>query len=1851
MKKNSLFSVALFVALIINSCGTKEIVPIEEFTPYIAAYTGGMVQENSTIRIELTEPAAAETQRAASSRLFSFSPKIKGKAFWIDEKTIEFTPKKPLKRGESYTATFRLGKVTKTDKRHKNFVFTFRVEEIGFYARDFNISISEENRVNVAGELVFSAPVPLENVQKAAKFTLTNGQKITPIITAIDAQNFKVEINGIERKEQENKLIISINGKEFGSENSLEHEVIIPVIGVFQVMNAKIAREPETCIWVTFSDNISRSQNLDGLIIIPELRKFNYSLDGNILKIYFETGKLWNLNLTISKNIKNEAGKQMKKDFTAELQIEQLKPQIKFIGDGTILPNAENLKLPFKAVNLRAVDIKIIQIYENNILFFLQQNNLAGNSEIKRVGRLVYKKTMQLNPADGIFGGWHNYAIDLSQMIKKNQGDIYRVVISFKQEYSTYECDDARKLGETAENSANMKKLGDSNEISEKEEQYWDNPHYYYYSYEDYDWENYNWHERENPCHPTYYMVDENSEIACNVLSTNIGVIAKQNEDNKLWVSTADLITANQLSGVEIAAYNFQLQIIGKGTTDADGFCTIENKGKPFALVAKKDNQKTYLRLIDGEENSVSRFDVGGKKLQRGLKGYIYGERGVWRPSDTLHLTFILFDAEKKIPANHPVTFEIYNAQGQFYRKFTSTQGINGFYTFAVPTNENDETGLWRAYAKVGGAVFQKSLRIEAIKPNRLKINLDLGVKRIDAAKKQIPATLSAAWLTGAKASNLQSDIEITLKRAETQFKGYENYNFNSELTDFSESTTSVFKGKIDENGVAKFNLNIPRAENAPAMLNATLTARVMEKGGDASIFAETLPFSPFESYVGLNTNQDKGKYAESGKSQRFDIVTLNADGKPTNRSNIEYKIYKIGWSWWWDNDGENLGKYVNGNSYKPVGSGMLKTENGKANFSFKTASNEWGRYLIYVKDTQSGHAASGIIYFDYPDYYGRSDREDPDGVKMLTFSTDKKSYNTGEKAALILPASAGGRALVSLENGKSVLHRVWIEVKPKQETRYQFEITREMSPNFYIHVSLLQPHSQTVNDLPIRMYGVIPVSVNDNESKLYPVLQTPEVLRPETEFSVKVTEKRGKPMTYTLAIVDDGLLDLTNFKTPNAWNEFYSREALGIRTWDMYDYVIGAFAGKFSGMLRTGGDEDLTKGGQKANRFKPVVKFLGAFTLKSGGTNQHKIKLPMYVGSVRIMAVAGQDGAFGNAEKTLPVRSPLMLLSSLPRTLSVNEEIAVPVNIFAMENDVKNISVNIKTQNGFAKIIGETTQKLNVSKTGDYMVYFHLKTAGLTGNEKIIISSTANGHKAHETIDIIVKNPNPPVIQSVSKLLNGKESAELSYEIPANQPNSWVRLETSRIPDVDISRRFDYLLSYGHYCSEQITSRAFPMLYIPVLKEVTSEESAVLKTNILSAIQSLYSRQNSSGGFLYWGNSSLPDDWITSYIGEFLLKAKEKGYSINEGVLNRWKSYQQRTSRSWQIAETNEYYRENSTVTQAYRLYTLALASAAELGAMNRLKETKNLPPLARWLLAAAYCADGKKNVAQELIFNQPTTYDNHRNTTFGSSIRDEAIVLQTMVALGQTENAFKQAQRISRALNAERYFCTYSTAQALVAMGELAGKTSGTMDYDWTLNGKKQKSIKSPKAVVQTDISQKNGNITLKNNAGGLLYANLVTRYAPLIDTLPATSNNLQIEVKYTDLNGAPINVAQLPQGTDFLAVVRIANKNMSENYTNLALTHIVPSGWEIYAGIDLRVSPTTEGTHTGTPLRYRDIRDDRVLTYFDLSVGKTATFTIRLQAAYAGKFTLPAVSVEAMYDTQARARTRADRVEVVE
>ncbi|MDR2815900.1 MAG: hypothetical protein LBB62_04260 [Proteiniphilum sp.] len=1845
------FLTAIF--LLSTACNTenaKEVDP--EFARYISAFTYGNVSSDAFVQIELVqEIPTVELNAEVKEQLFSFSPSLKGQTFWIDGNTVRFVPGVgELKPGKEYKVAFHLDKVLKVDEGFRQFDFAIRVNEQSFTADVFPFSPMSASDLawnSVEVTLNLSNPVSPDDVGKM--FDIKGGQHKQVRVIPAGAASFRVLIDSLQRTDKAGEYLLTIDGKAIDSKKKLEYKIDIPAFSkeYFEMTDVRVIQVADPHIRLTFSDPVSQTQDMEGLIAPSGVGNFTYRIDKNVIKIYPETFPKGQIELQINQGIQNNSGLNLYKTYLYQLQIKNDKPQIKFEKSGNILPDAEQLMLPFSAVNLWAVDAKVIKVYSNNLLYYLQSSSLNNNrsgGELRRFGRLVMKKRIRLDRDKKLdLSKWNNFTIDLSQMMEKDPGALYVVQLSMQSGYSLYTCDGMQPQVPDEEV---MKRFSDS-EISEEDEAVWDETSPYYY--EPMDWSEYVWEERDDPCKPTYYM--RNDMVRTMVMASNVGIIAKAGQNRTMSVAVTDILTTQPMSEAEVTVYNYQMQVLGSGKTDGNGFVEIDyKKGSPFVVTATKGGDTGYLEVKDEASLSLSRFDVGGKEIQKGLKGYVYAERGVWRPGDTIFVSFILEDKERKLPEKHPVTLEVYTPRGQFYQRQVKSGGVNGFYTFSVATDPDAETGIWQGLVKVGGTTFHKSLRIETIKPNRLRVRLDTD-SIIEAANGVISGTLTSQWLHGAPASNLKAEVDLTLYASDNPFKGYTGYSFNNPVVNFETSKTKIFEGALNASGVADVNAKVPAAENAPGLLRGNILSRVYESGGDMSFYAQTVFYSPYKTYIGVRSPAVRaGEFLETDSPILFDVVAVNVYGKPVS-GNVEYAVYKLNWSWWWNSAGEDLGSYVNNTAANIAANGEVTLANGKGKINFQVNYPDWGRYLLLVKDKSGRHTTGTVFYADWPSWRGRSAKTDPEGLTMLSFSTDKPSYEVGEKATVIIPKSSEGRVLVSIENGSGILHREWVKTSGKEDTKYKIEVTGKMAPNFYVFATMLQPHSQTVNDLPIRMYGVVNVSVENKNSILEPIIRTPDTLHPEKEFTVSVSEKSKKPMTYTLAIVDEGLLDLTAFKTPNAWSEFYAREALGVRTWDLFDRVLGANSGLMGPLLSIGGDEALRSSRDNVNRFKPVVKFIGPFALKSGETKEHTIRLPQYIGSVRVMVVAGGEGAYGNAEKTVAVKNDLMTLSTLPRVIGPEEEVWLPVNVFTIENNVRNVQVAIRTK-GLLTPTDGTTKSVSFDKPGDKTVFFKLASGKKTGAEQVEIKTSGNGTSFIETIDIAIRNPNPPIVLTESQLIEPGESATLNIQTDGVKPDDWATLELSRLPGVNFSRNMNYLLEYPHGCSEQITSQAFPLLYIEEFTALKEDEKRRMTAKVNEVIRMLSSRQLADGGFMYWYGDNYASEWVTTYAGHFLVEAKNRGYEVPEGVLSRWTQFQRRLAQNWLPTNPNRSYYAVSMIElqQAYRLYTLALNESTELGAMNRMRELSGLSLQARWRLAAAYALAGRKDVANSLVFNVSDEVEEYdfNNDTYGTSGRDKAMILETYLLLDNVEKAMSLAPSVAQSLSSG-YISTQTAAFGLVAMAQLASKVgTGNIDIDWTLNGKKMEEANTPKAIHQIEIKpDANFSVNLTNKGKSALYARLSARTQPQVGTeYEPVEGRFKMSVRYADLNGNPLNVESLPQGTEFTAEVIVRN-SVEQAFTDLALTQIFPSGWEIFNERMLE----RDASVPDNGYNYRDIRDDRVLTYFNLGVGQVKTFRVRLQAAYRGNYYLPPVSCRAMYAPQEEARNKGLWVKVVE
>ncbi len=1831
----------VFLALIFSACKTRDQKKVSTdvaFTTYVQAFTSGVVSSKSTISIYLTHSVERKDKLDG---IFRFSPEIKGKTVLVGDRIFEFRPEEAMEPGTTYKAEFSLGKVLDVEDKLQVMPFQFSTVQQSFSVTVEGLKSYEGTQSSMMQLTGYVLTADVAEDEPIEKIVEANFEGVTmPLIWVHDSDGRKhfFTVDSIARKRDETaKISVEWNGDPLKVKNSGSEELEVPSLNSFKILDATVVQQPEQCIHIRFSDPLLKTQDLSGLIELDNASDTRFEMEGNLVKVWLSNRVSGELTLSVHEGIKSSNYARLKSGENFLLEFTNAEPRVRLIGKGVIVPQSETLLFPFEAISLNAVDVRVIQIFKDNIGQFFQENRIDGSGNLKQVGRLVYQGKVDLTSTQPVnYNTWNTFKIDLAKLFTIEQGAIYNVELRFKKDYSLYVC----------KNDSAEEALPDIN-LSEGEayKTEWDGPGWYssyYYP------EGYNWRERDNPCHVSYYNSDR--FVSRNIMASQLGIVAKEGKDHRLVFAVSNLLTTEPETGVDLQLYNFQNQLMETIKTDSRGFAEIDMKKKPFLLVAQKGNQFGYLRLDDGTSLSVSNFNVAGEEISDGMKGFIYGERDVWRPGDTLFLNFILETASLD-NQNHPVIFSLLNPKNQQVERRVVTTNENGFYRLTTQTEKDAPTGNWLAEVQVGNSKFSKRIKIETIKPNRLKINLDLPSDKL-LRKENTSLPIHAEWLHGSPAKSLKAKVEALFTKGRTEFDNFQSYTFADPATNYSQSEQTIFDGKLDEQGNGTIPLKLEGLDGAPGMLNVWFTSRVFESGGDFSTSITKARYSPYKSYVGVRMPESEDNWYTTDTEYLPEIVVVDEQGKPVNGDNLEARLYKINWRWWWESGSENLAHYVSGRYYQPVTSWKIEKAQAHSKIKLKVKYNNWqdnGRYFLWVKDNSSGHSTGTTFYMS--EWGGwRSDGMDQ-GATLLSVRTDKEKYNVDDDIEVIIPSSKSGKALVSLENGTEVLDMFWVETNDKQ-TRFTVKANNKMAPNFYVNVSLIQPYGSTENDAPLRLYGITPVLVDDQETMLKPQIKTQDEIEPESNYTVEVSEANGKKMTYTLAIVDEGLLGLTNYKTPNPHHTFYRREALGVKTWDLYDYVAGAYGARLEKAFAVGGDGDMVDSEKKeANRFKPVVTFAGPFTLKAGEKQKHTFEMPNYVGAVRMMVVAGNQGAYGSEEISVPVRKGLMLLATVPRMLAPLESFELPVDVFAMKDNVKNVSISVKT-NEFFEIVGSSGNKVQFDQPGEQMSFFKIKVKDRSGVGKIVVEAKSGSEKASYEVEVQVRNPNLAVTVQQSKLVegNGSWQTELPYpgEIQSNE--AWV--EVSGFPPLNLSKHLDYLIQYPHGCVEQVTSSVFPQLFLSNLTEITADQKLRIETNIRKALIKLQSYQLGSGGFSYWPGSSYTNEWATSYVGHFLILAENAGYSLPYGLKDKWLRYQRSKAGEW---KGNQYYSEyrrlrNDNLTQAYRLYTLALAGKPDMGAMNRLREKEGISADVSWRLASAYVLAGKKDAAKQLVNGVSTEVKeyNEFGGTFGSSLRDKAMLLESLTLLDEEVNASAMLQNISEELKNRDWLSTQTAAWCLVAASRFSEKyygDEGETNFELTVNGEKHQ-IRTKIPVVTLPVEDlKSGKVSVsfENKGKDAAFAKVVAKGIPTGVDSTSASNNLLLSVKYLDSSGKSLDPEHIQQGTDFKMVVTVKHPGKRVDYEEMVLSSLIPSGWEI---LNKRLG---DAPQDNSGFEYQDIRDDRIYTYFDLEMNKQKTFEFFLNAAYKGTFYQPPVTCEAMYDNTVSAKQGGKMVDV--
>ncbi|MBO7493307.1 MAG: hypothetical protein J6T87_04100 [Bacteroidales bacterium] len=1807
---------ALMLLCFLPSCGEKKggqnafierIQPIDEaLLPLLDSYTSGVVAVGEPVVVRFKSPETMKVKFGdpIPSKAFQFTPSLKGKAYWVDENTVGFQYDN-IDKEQSYVCKFKVSDFVDCDSNQVlEFAFGVRRQNFSLVAQQPICQSNETMNYNL--RIAFAVPIDQDDAIKLFDDAFRKSHPVE--MTYVGNNIYDFEIQNFERKDENYDVHVVLDGKAVDAKAKMERDLTIYAKSLFIPVSFDVDQSADHAT-LFFSQPLNESQNLAGLITTQSNLGYKADIKDNKIDFYFDKSNLYRyqleeLTIGVISGIRSSNGMVLQDNYEFALDLTEVQPQVRWTDEGVIIPNVDETTVYFDAICLNGVTLRIIRVFDDNILSFLQDNDLDETYGIRKVGRLEKKVRLAIdNPYPN---QWKTFPIVLSDYIKVEPGAMYQLTLNFGPADYTFASDEMKTT------------MVDNND--EKEANYWDGQGYDYKEYH-YDGE------YGDPNGLYYYNYVEQKK---NIVVSDLAVTAKMGRNDMVDVFVFNISDAKPASGAEVTAYSYQRQEICKGTADSKGHVQLQCANRPsFVVASDRKGSKSVIKLKDGNALSYSRFNVSGESVEKGVAAFAYSNRGVWRPGDELQLNLMLNDMESSVPDDYPVVLEVIDATGRLYAKQVNSKPVNDIYCFKVPTNVSDETGLWTARFKVGTNTVTKNLRVETVKPNRLEIKMDLPEMVSLSRKEQV--SLSSKWLNGLKANGLEVQVDLMLRSSETTFKNFANYSFVNETDSFDPYEISLFSGQLNSEGNANVGFGPLEDVYTSQMMNGTYVVKVFEQGGDFSIASFTSKISPYERYVGVNlpeTSSKYGSYYDTDKDWTFNIAVVNENGTVCKSVvPLEYALYKLDSYWWWSSeDSYTLQRYASGTYKAPYKKGNL-TYNGSTSVTFNIPNDKWGSYLLVVDDKQVGHTFAKVINFDWG--YGHSSTASG-APAQLSLNTSADSYEVGEKIVVTFPANDKAKALVTVEACDKVLQTILVD-HLGEEGKVEITATEEMIPNVYIYVALIQPHDAK-NDLPIRLYGVAPVKVENKKLQLQPNIQIPESSNTKKKIDVKVSEASGQAMTYTLAVVDEGILGLTNFATPNPYSYFNSKQALSVRTWDNYASIVDAFSGELGSVYAIGGDGSITPQEVTLDkRFKAYAVTMGPFELKAGDANTHSFEVPQCSGALRFMVVAkGKGKAFGSAEKKMTVIDPINLYASAPRVVAPGDELNLKVQVQAPT--MKNKTLTVKFDNKNLNPVGELPTSVKIDGNGEGLVAIRTTIPKTLGNAELKVSVTGDGYTAESSTQMPIRMPYAERRNTITKEIAAGQTVNVPFNLEGMEGTQQGNITVSSLMPVDLFGRMDYLMDYPHGCLEQMTSKAFPQLYLNYFVQLDDKAKQEMKSNVESAITSLKAYQKSDNSMTNWAGGTYTDPWTEIYALHFLVEANKQGYNVPQYFLNGLLNYQSNRAKQW---KNNPDYKQGETI-QAYRLFVLALAGKAEMGAMNRFKEIPMNYDLTKALTAAAFAQTGKTSIAKGLLPNvtQGKSMSDYY-TSFGSETRDLAFLTYVqMLCDVDKQTVQNNINTVCRMVSSDRWMDTQSTAFALFVLGKYAEKmnvANTNLSATVKVNGE-ERTLNTNMASVGFGYTPKVGNNTveIKNNTDQKMVANLYTKTSVAEYDMNEGGNLIKMTVNYTDKNGAPVNLSALNAGTDLRVQFTVQNPSQWK-VTELALSYYLPSGWEL-------VNDRLMGDMTGNEgAKHLDLRDDRAYFYFDLMPGDKKTFTLKANATYEGSYMIPAVRCEDMYSDE--------------
>ncbi len=1331
---------------------------------------------------------------------------------------------------------------------------------------------------------------------------------------------------------------------------------------------------------------------------------------------------------------------------------------------------------------------------------------------------------------------------------------------------------------------------------------------------------------------------------------TDIGVSARLAEDY-LMVWANSLATSEPISNASVALLSRNNQTLVEGKTDSRGIATFENiKDKlagfePFVVRVSRAGEMAFIRL-DESLLPLSDFDVAGRPyLASGYEAFVYTDRGVYRAGDTAHLVTLVRGVNAAQPPAFPYSLTIYDSRGSKFTSFRLSTGQSTMDAIDLPIPDFAGTGKYTAVVEIGDElqIGRTEFQIEEFMPDRIKVTLSVQSDNFTSGD-TIRAQVEAKYLFGPPAANHKVAGHLTIEPQLFAPRGWTQYSFTDDNRSFTRMEVDLRDTILNDTGGCEYAYVVPGKLLAPSALKGLLSATVSEEGGRGISAYTEVTIHPYEKYVGLRLGLDG--YAKVGEPVTAQIVSVDRHGNGVAADSIDVKFYRVVYNTVYKKDKTGIGRYISEKRHQVRDSIKVAVPVGGSQVVF--TPDDYGEYEIVAADPTTGHSAAVDFYASGWGFAPWA-MTNPDRIEL---QLDKATYAAGSKALLQVRAPFGGRLLLTIEKGK-VLETITRDL-PENTAEIELPVKTDYFPNVYITAAVIRTANDLEPNMPARAFGIVPLRLQTDNKRLNITMTAPEIVKPNSTVSVHLQIDRPKVTQLTLAAVDAGILQLTDYVTPDPMEFFYGKKQPHLKPYDMYASIY-PHVEQAQNQIRPGGDKMFAADRKRhlnpitAKRVKPVSLWSGLIQTDAEGKASVSFSLPQFNGKLVLMAVAAQGDRFGSATGGITVRDKIVIQESFPRFVSPNDVFVGMVTLFNNTGQSTDITVTADAS-GPVQLVSSPTAKITLENNRQGNVEFRCKAGQVPGKIQFTINAEGAGEKASLSIEL----PNRPALPL--SLAFGSGAATLTDPAKFTFPGAWLEgtsqfeLKTSSLPAVAFAHNVQYLLSYPYGCIEQTTSRIFPLLYFDDLVKIV--EPSLFGGHghqyfIQQGIQRLHSMYLPDKSFSFWPGGSFSNNWSTIYASHCISEASRAGYYVDKKFLSDIYDHLEDMAQGKNAQNLNDAQR-------IYAAYVLAHANKLPQRVVSYLKnlDPLTLQPYSRYQLAAALAASGSLQEALKLIpaSIQPNLFEPETGGDFNSGTRTDAILLETLLEISPTDPSIEVlAGSLMQRAEVNRWYTTQDNAFALMALGKyFRQKKSFAFKGDVTIEGDRSYQIDSSGfSLTRDNLGGRAVDLKVSEGDGTCFYYWQASGI-PLSPAADEFDRGMIVRRQYLNDTGQPISLDSLPLGTQVVAVITAKAIDKSLDY--VVINDLLPAGFEI-ENPRLKTTPRLSWIPAETrAAQYTDIRDDRLLIFTELDPMYEVKFYYSLRATCAGEFKVPPVAAECMYNPLVASSSSSGAVTIV-